>query len=1043
MIKFNRFLLCALVAAPCGAWAAGGSTGFNMAAQLLSAARNGNTRLVQNLINSGADVNYVDSTGLSVVCTAVMNNDLRAVQVLQMYGADASNCDRQIKNYKNRTSPTPDSGLFAGLSSTHKLVLGVVGVGAVVGGLLWATDALDGGNNNSSNGGTGNHAGGGGSESGGSSDTNIGFTIPAGYCQDNQCLPSFWENLYGNGAYMANNGINYLTMIGAYNAFARGYLGLTTWRGTNNAPINLSNYTAPAGGKKPVLVAMVTKSGVNLEGSISSDIDIEYINTCNGTTCTSGSINKIYNNSTLASTVDFNLSSDSGVFVNALPSDTKLAKIISGYTSDVSGGNNDWVGVAPSSTLAVFKTGGQSVSNGYQNYHAMYNAVSISGYPVAAVVNLENVSGSELLDYYTVQSARSVVSSAATLDAKKTAYQTLINNKYNTANLTTETPAYYADLLFSSQDSPIIVMSAGNNVYNTYSIADATFENYVPAVYTNMEHLFATVVAVAKDTNNNLISLAAWDTDSDNVIDTVSRKCGVAGTGGAGIDPWCFAVPGMNDLEATATMAGAVGLLKGAFNYLTNEQIFTLLAVTADGAYLKTNPSTGAGWSNDSELLSYLQTKYELPSGYELTLENFKDFYGYGLINLDRATTPGKSVYYYSDGRIVSGNVYWRVASAQNHSSSVFGMRSATLPLSFYDVLTDVDNTVSLPRVWNMNLSLGNDVSHGLYMGDTLAELKTHDEDNTVSIGNLTFGFARSERAYDDNMSGVDNMSLAYDNERFGFRADYQHYLTDGAGRFTGLANPVLALASNAMTSNFVLHNGRFSLSGRGFIGSVTSEGLLENDPVVSANFAAAKLGDVMGAESGVKFNGERLSLTSNVGTMRESNTVLGAMWNGVLNSNGADTNYIDSTLAYKVTDDIGLSLRGTYAWTRANDIAGGVINGLSELKSNSFAAALRVGNFDLAVSMPLALTRGEMYYSYADFSVNNNNELLVNNAGEYAYDLTPDVREYRFNASYKHKFGDWTDGALGFIYRVNPNNTDAFSNESIFMMKLSHRLGI
>ena len=146
MIKVNRFLLCALICAPFGAWAANDSTSFNMAAQLLSAARNGNTRLVQNLINSGADVNYVDSTGLSVVCTAVMNNDTNAVQVLQMYGADASNCDRQIKNYQARMNPVSESGVFSGLSSTHELVLGVIGAAAVVGGLLWATDAFDGDN---------------------------------------------------------------------------------------------------------------------------------------------------------------------------------------------------------------------------------------------------------------------------------------------------------------------------------------------------------------------------------------------------------------------------------------------------------------------------------------------------------------------------------------------------------------------------------------------------------------------------------------------------------------------------------------------------------------------------------------------------------------------------------------------------------------------------------------------------------------------------------------------------------------------------------
>ena len=81
LVKFNRALFLLIMFAPSVSFAAGAD--FNMAAQLLSAARNGNTRLVQNLINSGANVNYIDSTGLSVVCTAVMNNDMRAVQVLQ------------------------------------------------------------------------------------------------------------------------------------------------------------------------------------------------------------------------------------------------------------------------------------------------------------------------------------------------------------------------------------------------------------------------------------------------------------------------------------------------------------------------------------------------------------------------------------------------------------------------------------------------------------------------------------------------------------------------------------------------------------------------------------------------------------------------------------------------------------------------------------------------------------------------------------------------------------------------------------------------
>ncbi|MFQ6759783.1 MAG: hypothetical protein ACLRFM_00025 [Alphaproteobacteria bacterium] len=1049
MTGFNRFLFLLLVFTPAASIAAG--TDFNMAAQLLSAARNGNTRLMQNLINSGADVNYVDSTGLSVVCTAVMNNDVRAVQVLQMYGADASGCDRQIKNYRARNNPTSDTGVFSGLSPTHKLVLGAVGVAGGIAGVLWATDAFGGDGGGDSGVATGGHgSNSGSSEDSGDTDGNIGFTVAAGYCQEGQCDAQFWRDLNGNGVYMTNNGINYLDVIGAYDAFARGYLGLTTWRGTNNAPIDLSNYTAPAGGKSPVLIAMVNKTGVNLGGSISSNIDIEYIQSCNGTVCTPGTIGKIYNNSDGASAVNFNLSSDPSVFGSATDSDTKLAKIISGYTSDVDLGPNDWVGVAPNSTLAIFKTGGQSVTKGYQNYEAMNNAARI-GYTPAAVVNLENISGSELLDYYTLQSAKAVVASVQTANDKQTAYKNLIDNKYNTADLTSNTPGYYAGELFSYYQGtdykwkPIVVMSAGNNNFSNYTIEEATFENYAPVVYPNMEHLFATTVAVAKNTNNNLISLTAWDTDSDNVVDTVSRKCGLAGKGDSGVDPWCFAAPGMNDLEAAATMAGAVGLLKGAFSYLSNEQIFILLAMTADGAYLGTNPSTGEPWE-DGALESYLQGMYELPSGYDFTLDTFKDFFGYGVINLNRATTPGKSIHYFSDGKIVAanGNAYWRTAAVSKlRGSNVFGARGATIPVAAYDVVSSVDGAVSVMRQWNMDVALSGDASHGLYLGDTLAELKTRDVDNSVTVGNFKFGFARSEKFYDDNMSGVDNLSIAWDNDRFGFSSGYQHYLTDGAGRFSGMSNPVLALTSNAVSNAVELKSGRFGVSGRAFVGNITTDGLLENDPAISNNFAAAKLGDVMGAESGVAVRGEKLSIATNFGTMHETNTVLGARGYGFFDFGGADTNYIDSVIKYSVNDWAKLTLRGTYAWTRTGDVTGGVINGLSELKSNAFAAGVNLGNFDLTVSMPLALVSGAMRYSVADVALDDNGALIANNFSEHSIDLTPDVREYRLNASYRHQFGEWTDGALGFIYRVNPNNTDAFGNESIFMMKLSHRLGI
>ena len=684
----------------------------------------------------------------------------------------------------------------------------------------------------------------------------------------------------------------------------------------------------------------------------------------------------------------------------------------------------------------------------------MKNAVSDSLYTPDVIANAKQ--DSSVLSAPNYDTINSFMNDVSELSASEflTTFQNKIDTWYGSGQGTV------ANELFSAYNnsSPIIINSVGAYNKALYpSGVDATFENYAPVVYSEkINKNFMSVVAVQHsvgtsaatnvgaygDGNSSAygkIRLSEWYDPNDNTIAYRSRMCGTAGIGSGSVDPWCFAAPGEIPEYAVSAMAGSVASLQKAFAYMSNQQIFSLLALTADGPFLAKDAS--GNWYTTDELVSYLKSKYTISAqedAYtgEIYLNAFKNTFGYGLINLKRAITPGTSVYYYSNGKILSnGNVYWQAM----RGSSVFGVRGKSIPVSFYDVLSDADNTISLPRVWNTELSLGMDSSHGLYMGDTLAELKTHDEDNTVSVGNLTFGFARSERNYDDSMSGVDNLSIEYDGGRFGFRSDYQHYLTDGAGRFTGLANPVLALASNAMTSRFALHNGSISLMGRGFIGSITSEGLLENDPAISNNFEAAKLGNVIGMDAGVKIGGEKLSLTSSVGTIHESNTVLGAMWN----IGGADTNYVDSVLAYNIADNIGFTLRGTYAWTNTVDAANGVINGLSELKSNSFAAGIKIGNFDFAASMPLAVTHGKMYYSYAEFDVNDDNELLMSNAGEYAFDLTPNVREYRFNASYKHKFGEWTDGALGFIYRVNPNNTNVFGNESIFMMKLSHRLGI
>ena len=1079
LIKFNRALFLLMVGAPSVAGAAG--TDFNMAAQLLSAARNGNTRLMQNLINSGADVNYVDSTGVSVVCTAVMNNDMRAVQLLQMYGADASQCDRQIKNYRVRNTSVDETGLFSGLSPTHKLVLGSVGAIGAIAGILWATDAFDSDGGGDSFTSTGNHgSGSGGSGNGGTSGLTPMLTVPysPAYLTNGVVNPDAsvsandWVETQGQRDFSfmqaSSEMQNYLLISRGYNLFANRYNGQLIFRdAATHAPLAMTGVAAEVGGGTPATVALITTNGIdNSDGSLARAGGIavalstsgavtyydkykNYQNSgCDGTSCSGTEI------------TSFDLSGHNTAVENttATARDNNIAKIVAGW---LAGGraDGDYYGFIPYGTLAVYRTGGAGTS--YLNYQAMKNAISNSSFTPDVIANAsQNLNSLTMATYDTLETMDDIASTG-----QLEAFQHKISNWYGTGQ------GLVADDLFASYNiaSPIIVNSVGG--YNTANYAsgtgvDATFENYAPIVYSDkIDKNFMSVVAVQHSGSTGTsgatsvsgygdgtafgkIRLSMWTDENNSSIVYRSRMCGISGTGNSSIDPWCFAAPGENSEYAVSAMAGAVASLKKSFDYMSNQEIFNLLALTADGPFLAKD--SNGDWFTKDNLVAYLKTKYTISNqsdglNGDLYLNAFLANFGYGLINLERATTPGQQIYYFSDGNIVSSNkVFWdSLRTSSLRGSGVFGARGATIPVAAYDVLSSSDGAMSVMRQWNTDVSLGGDASHGLYLGDTLAELKTRDVDNSVTVGNFKFGLARSERAYDDNMSGLDSLSIAWNNDRFGFKSGYQHYLTDGAGRFSGLSNPVLALTSNAVSNAVELKSGRVSVSGRAFVGNITTDGLLENDPAVSNNFAAAKLGDAMGAESGLSVRGEKLSIATKVGTMHETKTVLGTAGYGFLDLGGADTRYIDSTVKYAFNDGAKLTLRGTYAWTQARDVADGVINGLSELKSNAFAAGVNLGNFDLTVSMPLALVSGEMRYSVADVALDDNGALVVNSLGERSIDLTPETREYRLNASYRHQFGEWTDGALGFIYRVNPNNTDAFGNESIFMMKLSHRLGI
>jgi hypothetical protein len=332
-------------------------------------------------------------------------------------------------------------------------------------------------------------------------------------------------------------------------------------------------------------------------------------------------------------------------------------------------------------------------------------------------------------------------------------------------------------------------------------------------------------------------------------------------------------------------------------------------------------------------------------------------------------------------------------------------------------------------------------------MGDVLGELNVSDnEDVEFQQGKLSFQMGASEKTSVSKMGGLDNLKLNYNSGNVDVSAGYQNYFTDGENRFNATANPIMAMASNTVFSDFKYKSGDYLTFGvRAFSGAITDENLLASDPTVSGNYEHATLGLIQGGQSDVRIGNKQFGITTAVGFANETDTLLGAQTSGLLALGNGDTTYIDSKFDLNINDNVNFALRSVFAQTTANP-TGELITELSNIKTNSFSASADIGNFSLTAAMPLAVVSGNFNYAAADYQITEDADGkfgLAANLGIENVSLVPTARELRFTGAYRQKLGEFTDGALGFIYRVNPNNTDEYGNESIFMFKISHRIGI
>ncbi|MDR1826504.1 MAG: ankyrin repeat domain-containing protein [Rickettsiales bacterium] len=567
--------------------------------------------------------------------------------------------------------------------------------------------------------------------------------------------------------------------------------------------------------------------------------------------------------------------------------------------------------------------------------------------------------------------------------------------------------------------SPIFVFSAGEykcgvNGCDFTKTQDATFENAMPLLFDGLNHHFMTAAAVIGGNigasasseptfaNNNKYRLATYtDKDGDEYA---ARACGLSGSGigsGSKVDPWCFAVPALTGEQAVATLAGAVGLLQSAFHYkaMTNEYIFALLALTADGRALPDNVLRGMYQlpaDRDSSILTDAEWKVE-----------FDKVFGYGMINLRRATTPNEKLYFNGNklGKW-SASTRSAVAATALSPSTPFGAQSFTISTPVFDFVESTDGE-SMPRAFDFDFSLSSSV-RGSNLSGLLGDISFDKEDRDESI---------TLKLSDDGRD-VKNLKIGFAEGGMSFAMGYKQ---NSASVFS-TGNPIMSLAGRAFNATANLGGLSFSAFG----GSITDEGLLATDPMLSGEFRPASLGGVYGFDSSFEFGAFKLG----AGYMAEDSTTLGMASGGLFSLGGGKTAFANAGVKLG-----GFTASYTIARTETNP-GYGFIESVSDLYSDSYGLSADFGKWSFNISRPLAVIGGRLAYMHTDYEFvkSDNGYDLATDSALREIDLAPEHRETRLSILYRPIVSDRVDLAFGVAGRVNPDNIKGF--EQLLVLK-------
>lgn len=226
------------------------------------------------------------------------------------------------------------------------------------------------------------------------------------------------------------------------------------------------------------------------------------------------------------------------------------------------------------------------------------------------------------------------------------------------------------------------------------------------------------------------------------------------------------------------------------------------------------------------------------------------------------------------------------------------------------------------------------------------------------------------------------------------------------------MANPYLAFADSANSFALNYNLGKNSKIKLGFF---------EGKDKLTGNVSSGFVAEVM-----QKYR-DKISLSLQIGNLKEKNTLLGAKGNQALGlGKDTPTDFIGIGGQYKLGNDISLFANYNYGVTKANLEANLLVNNISDITSESFTLGISKANviddndnMSLSISQPLRVTSGTISF-----------------AGYGSADLAADGRELDFEAGYSKQFGEDKSIYLGGIYRIQPDNIKEAQDDKTLVVK-------